>query len=85
MALQLTTMPLRFMGEGVTIYIYIYSVAYGTILDKNTLHPIGILPDKNTDYTSGDPRIFSQLHPPLLINEHKHPFGTTNPKFQCFF
>ena len=29
--------------------------------------------------------IFSQLHPPHLINEHKHPFGIKNPKFQCFF
>ena len=27
----------------------------------------------------------SQLHPPLLMNEHKHPFGIKNPKFQCFF
>ena len=35
-----------------------------------------------------DPSLFiriSQLHPPLLINEHKHPFGIMNPKFQCFF
>ena len=31
-----------------------------------------------------DTRIFSQLHPPLLINEHKRPFGITNLKFQFF-
>ena len=43
------------------------------------------LPDSNTVYTSGDTRIFSQSHPPPLINEHKHPFGFKNPKFQCFF
>ena len=29
---------------------------------------VGILPDDNTEYTPGDIRIFSQLHPPLLIN-----------------
>ena len=58
------------------------------ILDKNTpppTHPSEFLPDSNTEYTSGDTRIFSQLHPPLLIDEHKHPFGIKNPKFQCFF
>ena len=44
-----------------------------------------ILLDSNTEYTSGDTRIFSQLHAPLLINEHKHPFGIKNPKFQSFF
>ena len=46
--------------------------------------PSEFLPANNTEYTSGDTRIFSQLHPPLLINEHKHPFGIKNPKFQCF-
>ena len=35
--------------------------------------------------TSGHTQIFSQLHPPLLVNEHKHPFGIKNPKLQCFF
>ena len=54
------------------------------ILDKNT-PPSEFLPDSNTEYTSGDTRIFSQLHPPLLINEHKHPFGIKNPRFPCFF
>ena len=34
---------------------------------------------KHNDYTSGDTRIFSQLHPPLLINEHNHPNGLKNP------
>ena len=47
--------------------------------------PLGFLPDGNTEYTSGDTRIFSQLHPPLLINEHRYPFGIKSPKFQCFF
>ena len=46
--------------------------------------PSEFLPDNNTEYTSGDTQIFSQLHPPLLKNEHKHPFGIKNPKFQCF-
>ena len=55
-----------------------------SILDENT-PPSEFLPDSNTEYTSGDTRIFSQLHPPLLINEHKHPLGIKNPKFQCFF
>ena len=41
--------------------------------------------DCNTVYTSGDTRIFSQLHLLPLITEHKHPFGLENPKFQCFF
>ena len=54
------------------------------LLDKNT-PPSEFLPDSNTVYTSGDTRIFSQSHPPPLINEHKHPFGLKNPKFQCFF
>ena len=54
-----------------------------TIFDKNTPSS-EFLPDNNTEYTSGDTWIFSQLHPPLLINEHKHPFGIKNPKFQCF-
>ena len=54
------------------------------ILDKNT-PPSEFLPDSNTVYTSGDTRIFSQSHPLPLINEHKHPFGLNNPKFQCFF
>ena len=27
---------------------------------------------------------YSQSHPPPLINEHKHPFGLKNPKFQFF-
>ena len=54
------------------------------ILDKNT-PPSEFLPDSNTVYTSGDTRIFSQSHPAPLINEHKHPFGLKNPKFQCFF
>ena len=53
------------------------------ILDNNTPRS-EFLPDSNTEYTSWDTRIFSQLHPPLLINEHKHPFGITNSKFQCF-
>ena len=53
------------------------------ILDKNT-PPSEFLPD-NTEYTSGHTRIFSQLHPLLLINEHRHPFDIKNPKFQCFF
>ena len=59
-------------------------VAECSILDKNT-SPSEFLPDSNTVYTSGDSRIFSQSHPPSLINEHKHPFGLKNPKFQCFF
>ena len=46
--------------------------------------PSEFLPDNDTAYTSGDTRIFSQLHPPLLINEHRRPFGIKNPKFQCF-
>ena len=46
------------------------------------IHPSEFLPDSNTEYWSGDTRIFSQLHPLLLINEHQHPFGI---KFQCFF
>ena len=54
------------------------------ILYKNT-PPSEFLPDINTEYTSGDTWIFSQLHPQLLTNEHKHPFGIKNPKFQCFF
>ena len=54
-----------------------------TILNKNT-PPSEFLPDRNNDYKSGDPWIFSQLHPPLLINQHKHPFGIKNPKFQYF-
>ena len=54
------------------------------ILDKNT-PPSEFLPDCNTVYTSGDTRIFSQLHPLPLITEHKHPFSLKNPKFQCFF
>ena len=41
--------------------------------------------DSNSEYRSGHTRIFSQLHPPLLINKHKHPFGIKNPKFRCFF
>ena len=40
---------------------------------------------KGLQHTSGDTRIFSQLHPPLLINEHKNPSGIENPKFQYFF
>ena len=31
-------------------------------------HPSEFLPDSYTEYTSGDTRIYSQLHPPLLIN-----------------
>ena len=54
------------------------------ILNKNT-PPSEFLPDSNTVYPSGDTRIFSQSHPPPLINEYKHPFGLKNPKFQCFF
>ena len=54
------------------------------VFDKNT-PPSEFLPDSNTVYTSGDTKIFSQSHPPPLINEHKHPFGLKNPKFQCFF
>ena len=40
-----------------------------------------------TDYnnTSVNLLIITQSHPPPLINEHKHPFGLKNPKFQCFF
>ena len=53
------------------------------ILDKNT-PPSEFLPDNNTVYTSGDTRISSQSRPLPLINEHKHPFGLKNPKFQCF-
>ena len=53
------------------------------ILNKNT-PPSEFLPDSNTIYASGDTRIFSQSHQPPLINEHKHPFGLKNPKFQCF-
>ena len=48
------------------------------------LHPLGILPDINTDCTPGDTRIFSQLHPPLPINEHKHPFGVKNTNSNIF-
>ena len=56
-----------------------------TIFDKNTPPPPSeFLPDIKTDYTSGNTQIFSQLHPPLPVNEHKHPFGTKSPKFQCF-
>ena len=51
-----------------------------TILDENT-HPSEFLPNRNDDYKSGDPRIFSQSHPPLLINKQKHPFCIKNPKF----
>ena len=40
--------------------------------------PSYFLPDSNVVYRSGDPRIFSQSHPPPLINEHKHPFGSTH-------
>ena len=47
--------------------------------------PSEFLPDSNTEYTSGDTRIFSQLYPPHLINEQKHPYGIKNPEFQCFF
>ena len=57
---------------------------FSIILDKNT-PPSEFLRDCNTVYTSGDTRIFSQLHPLPLITEHKHPFGLENPKFQCFF
>ena len=53
------------------------------MIDKNT-PPSEFLRDCNTVYTSGDTRIFSQLHPLPLITEHKHPFGLKNPKFQCF-
>ena len=49
------------------------------------IHPSEFLPDSNTEYTSGDTRIFSQLHPSLFLNEHKHPFGIKSRKFQCFF
>ena len=38
----------------------------------------------NDDYPSGDSRICSQLHPQSFTTEHIHPFGITNPKFQCF-
>ena len=62
----------------------ITAIGCSRILDKNT-PPSEFLPDSNTEYTSGDTRIFSQLHPPLLMNEHKHPLGIKNPKFQCFF
>ena len=61
----------------------IYNVC-STILVKNT-PPSEFLPDSNTEYTSGDTRIFSQLHPPLLINEHKHPFGKTDPQIPIVF
>ena len=54
-----------------------------TILDKNT-PPSEFLPDQNYDYTSGYPPICSQLHSPLVLNEHNHPFGIKNPKFQSF-
>ena len=54
-----------------------------TILDKNT-PPSEFSPDQNYDYTSGYPPICSQLHPPLVLNEHNHPFGIKNAKFQCF-
>ena len=47
--------------------------------------PSEFLTDSNTIYTSRDPGIFSQSHPPPLINEHKHTFGLKNPKFQRFF
>ena len=49
-------------------------------LDKNT-PPSGFLRDSNTGHMSGDTRIFSQLHLPLLKNEHNHHFGIKNPKF----
>ena len=37
-----------------------------------------------TPSVCNDTRIFSQSHPPPLINEHKHPFGLKNPKFHFF-
>ena len=46
------------------------------------IHPSEFLPDSDTEYTSRDTRILSQFHPPLIINEHKHPFGIKNPNFQ---
>ena len=54
-----------------------------TILDK-IYTASECLPPRNYDYTSGEPRICGQLHPPLVINEHTHTFGTPNSKFQCF-
>ena len=53
------------------------------ILDHNT--PTSeFLPDSNIVYTPGDTRILIQSHPPSLINDHKHPCGLKNTKFQCF-
>ena len=63
------------------VWAMLPSVLY---LIKNT-PPSEFLPDSNTVCTPGDTRIFSQSHPPPLINEHKHPFGLKNLKFQCFF
>ena len=34
--------------------------------------------------TRQDIGIFSHLPPPLIINEHKHPFDIKNPKFKFF-
>ena len=55
-----------------------------TVPYKNTPPSAILTADINNHPTSGEPRIFSQLHPPLVINEHKHPFGIKNPKFQCY-
>ena len=50
------------------------------------IHPSLFLPDSNTEYTSGDTRIFSKLHPPLITNKHTNtPYDLKNPKFQCCF
>ena len=51
---------------------------------KNTPPSEILTADINNHPTSGEPRIFSQLHPPPVIKEHKHPFGIKNPKFQCY-
>ena len=50
----------------------------------DNIPPSEILPAKNRDYVSRDSRRCSQVHPPFHINEHTHPFGICNPKFQCF-
>ena len=70
--------------SGWTIYV-VWATLPSVLHYVIKIHPLGILPDSNTDYTSGHTRVFSQLHPPLLMNEHKHPFGINNPKFPIFF
>ena len=65
-----------------TIHKRLITWVFYNIWKKYT--PSEFLPDRNTDYTSGDSRIFSQLHPPLLMNEHKHPFGLITPNYNVF-